>query len=197
MMSAMDLTERLHALADLVPILEDPDADFGHWDTAPATDGVEHLPWYTFGPAGDAFRAALGRGGWVINGFDWRTWLEGDEGRTLRDGPDAMADATPEQLARLLTAIVRSDRFVEGFDRGRLRVRPPREDRSPRRRADRFICPVGVPGGPSAPFAKLRRQDAGPPAVERAGVRARPPTGSSRRTVGFRCSTGCRGRSGW
>lgn len=110
----MDLSDRLRALADLVPILEAPDADFGHWDRAPTADGVEHLPWFTFGPTGDAFTGAVGRGGWVIAGFDWMTWLGTEEGRALRDRPDAVAAATPDQLARLLTAIIRSDRFVEG-----------------------------------------------------------------------------------
>jgi hypothetical protein len=48
------------------------------------------------------------------SGFDWQRWLAGDEGRALRDDPAAVANATPDQLARLLTAIARSDRFVEG-----------------------------------------------------------------------------------
>jgi Family of unknown function (DUF6508) len=66
----MDLAERLEALADLVPVLEAPDADFGHWDRTPTTDGSEHLPWFTFAPTADAFTSAVGRGGWVIVGFD-------------------------------------------------------------------------------------------------------------------------------
>ena len=50
----------------------------------------------------------------MIAGFDWMTWMQGDEGQALRDRPDALATATPEQLARLVTAIIRSDQFVEG-----------------------------------------------------------------------------------
>lgn len=50
----------------------------------------------------------------MIDGFDWRTWLAGPAGARLRDDRAALAEATPEDLARLLTAIVRSDRFVEG-----------------------------------------------------------------------------------
>ena len=56
----------------------------------------------------------MAAGSWVVAGFDWRTWLARDEGRALRDDPDAVATATSDQLARLVTAIVRSDRFVEG-----------------------------------------------------------------------------------
>ena len=36
----------------------------------------------------------------------------------MRSDPEAVAAATPEQLAWLLTAIVRSDRFVEGSIEG-------------------------------------------------------------------------------
>ena len=111
----MDLAERLLPLADLVPTLEAPDADFGHWEGGSTdTDGVLQLPWFAFGPTGDAFIAAVGRGGWIIAGFDWMTWLQTDEGQALRDRPGVVETATPDQLARLLTAIVRSDRFVEG-----------------------------------------------------------------------------------
>ena len=89
--------------------------DFGHWFTPPPKDGVLSLGWYEFGPAGEAFQAAAG--GWILAGFDWRAWLETEEGSGLRK-PEAVAAATPEQLAMLLTAIVRSDRFVEGSIEG-------------------------------------------------------------------------------
>jgi hypothetical protein len=105
--------DRLRLLADLVPILESPSADFGHWETPPGT-----LGYYVFGPAGEAFLDAVGRGGWVVAGFDSRTWLTTPEGESLRDRPDAVADASIDQLAWLLTAIVRSDRFVEGSIEG-------------------------------------------------------------------------------
>jgi hypothetical protein len=110
----VDLTERLQALADVLPALEAPDADFGHWELPPPRDGIESLGWFEFGPTAEAWRTAVAAGSWVVVDFDWRTWLTGDEGRTLRDDPNAIATATPDQLAWLLTAIVRSDRFVEG-----------------------------------------------------------------------------------
>ena len=74
---------------------------------------MTHLPYYTFGRAGEAFQAAVGRGGWIFP-FDWGTWLQTAEGRALTSDREALAAATPLQLARLLTAIVRSDRFTEG-----------------------------------------------------------------------------------
>ena len=113
-MGQVDLAERLRTLADLVRVLEAPDADFGYWDTGPAADGTEHLPWWVPGATEEAFRAGVGRGGWVIAGFDWMRWLETDDGRRMRDDQNAVAEASPDQLAMLLTAIIRSDRFVEG-----------------------------------------------------------------------------------
>lgn len=104
----MSDAERLRTVADLVPVLEAPDADFGHWETPPGT-----LGYVVLGPAGEAFLAAVGQGGWVV-GFDWRTWLETPEGLAMRDDPAAVGRASVEQLSWLLTAIVRSDRFVEG-----------------------------------------------------------------------------------
>ena len=121
----MDLDERLRALAEILPMLEAADAAFGHWELPPPRDGVHSLGWFEFGPTADAWRAAVAHGQWVIVGFDWPTWLHGEEGRALRDDRVALAAADPEQLARLLTAIVRSDRFTEGsiagaFDSGLL-----------------------------------------------------------------------------
>ena len=114
----MDLADRLRALADLVPILEAPDADFGHWELPPPRDGIHSMGWFEFGPTAEAWRAGVARGNWIVVGFDWRTWLATERGRALRDDPDAMDAATPDELGWLLTAIVRSDRFVEGSIEG-------------------------------------------------------------------------------
>ena len=54
--------------------------------------------------------------GWILHNFNWPEWKQSDEAGTLRDDEAALAKATPEQLARLLTVVVRQDRFVEnGF----------------------------------------------------------------------------------
>jgi hypothetical protein len=50
---------------------------------------------------------------WVTP-FDWPEWMQTDEARQLRDDPDALATATSAQLQKLLTVLVRQDRFVEG-----------------------------------------------------------------------------------
>ena len=114
----MNLTDRLRALADVLPMLEASDADFGHWELPPPRDGVHSLGWFEFGPTADSWRTAVARGEWIVVGFDWRTWLSTAEGQALRDEPAAIASATPDHLAWLLTAIVRSDRFIEGSIEG-------------------------------------------------------------------------------
>jgi hypothetical protein len=50
----------------------------------------------------------------VTAGFDWPTWARTAEAQALWKDPAAMASATPDQLARFLTALVRSERFSEG-----------------------------------------------------------------------------------
>lgn len=49
----MNDEDRLRSLADLVPILEAPDADFGRWEIPAPRDGVHSLGWFAFGPEGD------------------------------------------------------------------------------------------------------------------------------------------------
>jgi hypothetical protein len=110
----LELAERLRSLADLAPILESPDADFGHWEEPPPVDGVYRMPYFTFGPAAEAVRSAVAHGDWMRVGFDWGAWLQTDRGQELRDRPDAIGEASVEELSWLLTAIIRSDRFVEG-----------------------------------------------------------------------------------
>jgi hypothetical protein len=98
---------RLRALADVLPKLEAPDADFGRWQTL-----AGRMPWYELGPTGQAFRAAAI--GWVTPAVNWMRWMETEEGVRFRGDPSAVDTATPEQLERLLTALIRSDRFTEG-----------------------------------------------------------------------------------
>ena len=71
----MDLTDRLRALADVLPMLEAPDADFGHWELPPPRDGVHSLGWFEFGPTAEAWRNAVAQGAWIVGGFDWSSWL--------------------------------------------------------------------------------------------------------------------------
>lgn len=129
MAEAETLTERarLEALAAFLPLFDSADFVFGHWEhPPPEPDGTLRFPYFVLSPAAEVFFAEVGRGGWVIMGFDWMTWIGTEEGSALRAGSDALATATPLQLARLLTALVRGERFGEGtlaaaYERGLLR----------------------------------------------------------------------------
>jgi hypothetical protein len=111
----LSLGDRLRLLARNVRRLEREDADFGAW--APSTtrdDGVIVMPWYELGSDAEAFLADARAGGWVTP-FDWPGWAASPDGQRLIGHPDAVAGATVEDLARLLTTYVRGDRFNEGL----------------------------------------------------------------------------------
>lgn len=92
---ASSLRDRLHALATLLPSIESPEFSPGHRETPPPLEsGIKTFPMYWF-----------------------------SEAARLLDDPACLAEATPEQLAHLLTGLIRSERFNEGtlagaFDSG-------------------------------------------------------------------------------
>lgn len=43
--------------------------------------------------------------GWILTGFDWAGWAESDDGKALLNNPDALAEADPYHLAKVLTVI--------------------------------------------------------------------------------------------
>lgn len=112
----MTMTERdrLLALAGWVAVFAAPDFDIGHWVTSePDSDGVIQVPWFEYSAAADAFRAEAAGAGWVVP-FDWMAWVGSPEGRRLIDDHGLVAHATAADLSKLLTAIIRGDRFSEG-----------------------------------------------------------------------------------
>lgn len=72
------------------------------------------MPWFEYGPAVERFHEALGRDGWLAP-FDWTTWIADPEHLALLEDPTRIAAADEADLARLLTTIVRNDRFHDGF----------------------------------------------------------------------------------
>ena len=49
--------------------------------------------------------------GWVLTGFNWPSW---SEGRLLIQDRSKLSKASADDLARLLTLLIRQDRFCEG-----------------------------------------------------------------------------------
>jgi Family of unknown function (DUF6508) len=72
------------------------------------------LPYFSLSEGAWSFEQKAYDLGWVMLDFDWPTWKQTPEAETLRDDVQALAQATPEQLARLLTVCIRQDRFWEG-----------------------------------------------------------------------------------
>jgi Family of unknown function (DUF6508) len=103
-------SDRLALIAAFAAVFDAPDFSFGKWEPSrPLEDGSFSMPYFVFSSAAREFLAAL-----VVDpSVDWPQWAETYEAKRLRD-PAAVAGATPNQLVKLMTWVVRSDRFVEG-----------------------------------------------------------------------------------
>ncbi len=61
----------------------------------------------------EALHSLCYQDGWVAS-FDWAAWKQSPEAISLRDDRAALAAAAPEQLRKLLTTLMRQERFCEG-----------------------------------------------------------------------------------
>lgn len=116
----------LRAIARFLPEFERADFSPTHI-SAPKMLGPRlfEVPSVVLSPAVLEFVNTAYEAGWVLKGFNWQEWKETGEGGRLCSDPRLIADATPHQLARLLTVSIRQDRFSEGslttdFDRGHI-----------------------------------------------------------------------------
>lgn len=103
--------DQIRRLAAWLPAIDGPGFDFGHWDggeTRP--DGVITMPYYVFSARARELIAALP----VTMGFNWPDWMKMEEAQALVADHARIAEASADQLVKLTTAIVRSDRFTEG-----------------------------------------------------------------------------------
>jgi Family of unknown function (DUF6508) len=106
----------LEALAAFEPEFADPDVTFGTWSSADSIedDGPLRLPYVELSEVAARFLRTCAENDWIRPDFDWPDWVGTPEARRLREDPDALAAATADDLAHLLTALVRGDRFYEG-----------------------------------------------------------------------------------
>ena len=105
------MDQRLASLAALLPEFEAPDFEFGQWFEM---DRVTIAQPFDFSPPAERLLDACYKMGW-IQVFDWRSWENDPEGQSLQTDPEALAQATPEQLSRLLTSLIREERFCDGI----------------------------------------------------------------------------------
>lgn len=120
------INDRLEGLAAFVPRFEAPDFSFGEWSgDVEVIDGVMTMPYCRYSAAANDFVQCAYDLKWVREDCDWPSWSQTPEAARLRDDPDALAQATLDQLACLLTTVIRKDRYCEGelaaaFDTGLL-----------------------------------------------------------------------------
>jgi Family of unknown function (DUF6508) len=102
--------DRLLRIAAFGDVFDAPGFSFGEWEPSRQTaEGAWTMPYYVFSSAAREFLTTL-----VVDpAVDWPAWASTEEAQRLRDAA-ALAGATPEQLVKLMTWIVRSDRFSEG-----------------------------------------------------------------------------------
>jgi hypothetical protein len=60
-----------------------------------------------------AFADVVARAGWLVT-FDWASWAQTAEGQRLLGEPRHVTAATADQVAKVLTALIRAERFWEG-----------------------------------------------------------------------------------
>ena len=107
--------EQLLALAGFLAAFEKPGFEFGRWRKSEEIEpGVITMPQFEAGETALKFVNMAYEQEWVRSNFDWPAWSSSREAIRLRDDPKALAAASPEQLAKMLTVLIRQDRFVEG-----------------------------------------------------------------------------------
>ncbi len=100
---------RLDGLASLLPAFEAPDVEFG---TSHGEQGT--MPWFELSATASRFFHVAYADGWVRPEVDWGQWQQTAEAQRLQEDRRALDDATVPDLVRLLTLVIRRDRFVEG-----------------------------------------------------------------------------------
>ncbi len=109
------LADRLAALADLLPEMERPGATWGEWSpTKRKPDGTLVMPWFDDSPLAAELCTRAYRAGWVQRDFEWMAWNDGWDRLNGPDRDTFIATADPDTLAKIITALVRSERFNEG-----------------------------------------------------------------------------------
>jgi len=106
--------EQIRALADFWPVFGDPNFVYKVQDEAKEETGVITMPSSSLSLEAKAFNKMIYQEGWILDGFDWPEWAQSDEFKDIFSKPEALAEASAYQLAMLLTALARKERFCEG-----------------------------------------------------------------------------------
>ena len=106
--------EQIRALADFWPVFANPKFVYETQDEVKEKKGVITMPSRSLSPEAKAFNKMIYQEGLILEGFDWPEWAQTDEFKDLFSKPEALAKASADQLAMLLTALLRKERFCEG-----------------------------------------------------------------------------------
>ena len=121
----INVKRRLLRLGQFSSIFGRRGFQFGTMVTEDLDTGESLMPYYVLSDDAEAFIKICYECGWIRADFDWGAWKDTSEAMELRDNSNAMASATPDQIAKLLTVLVRQERFCAGalagaFERGLL-----------------------------------------------------------------------------
>ena len=108
---------RLKRLAVFAPAFRDSKTSFGQWHRMTGKGTLSEPltgPWFELSEVANQFCKMLYDAGWILEGFDWTEWIHTPDAQKLLRHRKAIAAADCDQLAKLLTALVRQDRFSEG-----------------------------------------------------------------------------------
>lgn len=106
--------DQLKKLAGFLPAFEDPEFRAGEVRGGVEEPGVFSMPYFSLGEVASDFYKMLYDEGWILMDFDWPVWGQSAEAITLCEDAAALARAEAQQLAKLLTVVVRQDRFASG-----------------------------------------------------------------------------------
>ena len=105
---------QIQALADFWPVFANPKFIYETQAEVKEKKGVVTMPSSSLSSEAIAFNKMIYQEGWILDGFEWPEWAQTDEFKDLFSNPEALAKASADQLAKLLTALVRKERFCEG-----------------------------------------------------------------------------------
>ncbi len=128
-MRQADTITMLRALAAFGPQLRDPNASAGRWADQKGTGTADDpltMPSFEISDLLNRFTSMTYNVGWIQD-FDWSEWSRGSEARLLMRDNASLSQATVNQIANVITTLVRGDRFSEGilarsFEAGTLRA---------------------------------------------------------------------------
>lgn len=105
----------LGSIASFLDRLLDPEFVAGEWHVSETShEGITVMPYATLSGVALDFVNAAYETGWVDSSFDWSEWARTAEASELQKNTDAIAAADAQQLLKLLTLLIRRDKYEEG-----------------------------------------------------------------------------------